>query len=286
LREELLRIELAGADCAELVSHGLDVAIGGKVMAGRAKTVMEIMSGFDLRYTLHLPYEMNLLEPGAEAVNEAVFVSGLEFAKMAGIDLIVYHAGVVETRNGRAGPTAPTDELFEREARLMRRLAGTAEDVLICMENGPFYGNDVYSSGIDAESMVRFCEAVGMPNFKLTFDVGHYFLRAKGDADELLRAVATVLPRLGHLHLHDNCGIPLPMENRDYNHRLACGAADLHLPLGWGRIPARDVLAALSGYEGTIILEIEKRFEDRYAPSLELARGWLGERDAARSGIR
>ena len=271
LRTELLRVEQSGADCCELVLHGLDVVVGGRLVPVRVKTVLGFLREHDLQYTLHLPYELNLTDKNTLGLYTDVFKASIEFAQMSDMGVIVYHAGVMNIDD---------KEAFRMEAEQVCRLAKEAGGISLCMENPVILSDDVFSAGKSAESMAEFCELVGMPNSKLTFDVGHYFLHCKGNEDKLLAAVGAALPYIGHVHLHDNFGISLPMSEYDYNHRITCGAADLHLPLGWGTIPVKKVMAALNGYDGIINLEIEKHFDDQYEPSLELARQYLGNRDA------
>jgi sugar phosphate isomerase/epimerase len=270
LDRDLRRVEKAGADSCEVVLHGLDVVIGGRLIAPRVKTVLSLLGERNLRYTLHLPYDLNLLDGGALETYKKVFKAAIEFAHMAGMEVIVFHAGVSE----RGDPGA-----FQAEADRVRSLAQEAGDILLCMENPVILADEVFSAGKSAAAMAAFCQRVDMPNCQLTFDVGHYFLRLGGNEEELLAAIRTALPRIGHVHLHDNCGLKLPMANHDYSHRLTCGAADLHLPLGWGTIPVKEVIEALSGFEGIINLEVEKRFEDQYEASLDLARRYLSERE-------
>jgi sugar phosphate isomerase/epimerase len=262
LDKELRRVESAGARCCELVLHGLDVVVGGRLVPVRVKRVLEIIRERDLEYTLHLPYDLNLLDQAASRVYTGVFKAAIEFARLAGMGVIVFHAGTSKT---------PAEGAFRREAEAAASLAQEAGDILLCMENPVILSDDVFSAGKSAESMARFCETANLPNLRLTFDVGHYFLRCHGDEGALLSAIKTASPHIAHVHLHDNFGLAIPMAKQDYSHRLASGAADLHLPLGWGKVPVREVLEALSGFEGIINLEIEKRFEDQFEASLELA---------------
>ena len=260
LERELITIEEAGADCAELVLHGLDVVIGGRLVPERLRQVREILGRRSLRYTLHLPYELNLLDPEASALYEGVFQAGIRLAREIGCGVIVYHAGYA----------AGTAEVLQaREAEILNRLLGAADDLMICMENGPFYAPGFFSAGSSAENMVRFCHLIDRPNFRLTFDVGHNFLCNRGDAKALLADAELLLPFVAHVHLHDNFGIPLRMEDKGYSHRIACGAGDLHLPLGWGGIPFGPLLDIFQPYRGIFVLEIEKRFEDQYRASLD-----------------
>jgi sugar phosphate isomerase/epimerase len=261
LRQELDSIRTAGADYCELVIHALDVVAGGHLVSSRVDAVHKLMREYEFAYTLHLPYELNLLCPNTAHLYEKIFRASIDFAKEVDIGLIVYHAGI----------TAKKDTLLQ-EVKIIQDLAIQAGDIKICMENGPFYRAGDYSAGITADTMLDFCGKVNLPNFLLTYDIGHGFLQLGGDAQELLRDLRKLLPCIGHIHLHDNFGISLPMAQYDYNHRIACGAADIHLPLGWGSIPIPEVLNILTAYNGIINLEIEKRFADQYASSLEIVR--------------
>jgi sugar phosphate isomerase/epimerase len=263
LRQELDSIRIAGADCCELVIHALDVVVGGRLVSSRVNTVHKLMREYKFIYTLHLPYELNLLCPDAAHLYKKIFQASIAFAKEVGIELIVYHAGI----------TAKKDMIL-REVSLLQDLAAQAGNIKLCMENGPFYQTGEYSAGITADTMLDFCKKVNMPNFLLTYDIGHGFLRLEGDAQLLLRDIQKLLLYIGHIHLHDNFGIPLPMAQYDYNHRITCGAADIHLPLGWGSIPIQEILNILTPYNGIINLEIEKRFADQYASSLEIVRAY------------
>jgi sugar phosphate isomerase/epimerase len=261
LRQELDSIKAAGADYCELVIHALDVVIGGHLVSSRVNAVHKLMREYEFAYTLHLPYELNLLCPDAAPLYEKTFRASIDFAKEVGIGLIVYHAGI----------TAKKDTV-QREVKIIQDLAVHAGDIKLCMENGPFYQAGDYSAGITADAMLDICRKVNLPNFLLTYDIGHGFLQLGGDAQALLRDLRKLLPCIGHIHLHDNLGISLPMTRHDYSHRIACGAADIHLPLGWGSIPILEVLHILTAYNGIINLEIEKRFADQYASSLEIVR--------------
>jgi sugar phosphate isomerase/epimerase len=270
LRKELQRVENSGADCCELVMHGLDVVVGGRLNPSRVTTVLGFLRERKLEYTLHLPYELNLIDTDTLGIYTDVFKAGIEFARMANMSIIVFHAGITKRDDKDA---------FRAEAERVSRLAKEADGITLCMENPVILSDEVFSAGKSAESMIEFCERVNAPNCKLTFDVGHYYLRRNGNRDELLEAITKAMPYIGHIHLHDNCGIAIPMSEHGYNHRITSGAADLHLPLGWGTIPIKDVITALSGYDGIINLEIVKRFDDQFEASLELTRRYLSGAD-------
>ena len=268
LETELAQIEDAGADSCELILHCLDVVVGGQVISARQAGVLDILRAHNLRYTMHMPYDMNFQTTEFLDLYVSAFRAGINFAQTAGIEVLVHHFGKASTHD----PARLTQEI-----QVIKDFAESAPDLPFCMENPTFFTDfRGYSVGQSAESMISFVEHIGLPNVKLTFDVGHSFLNHRGNAEAVLQELAQLLPYIRHVHLHDNCGLPFAMWENDYIHRLACGTADLHLPLGWGCAPIAQALALLKGtFNGTINLEIEERFHDQYSESIALVRRLL-----------
>lgn len=44
-------------------------------------------------------------------------------------------------------------------------------DIPLCMENAPFYREDVILAGSSIQNMIDFAKALEHPQFKLTFDI-------------------------------------------------------------------------------------------------------------------
>jgi len=263
LDEELLQIKDAGADSCELVLPGLDVVIGGRIIYSRQDALLEVLRRHELEYTMHMPHGLNLLDADMLELHMEVFKAGIEFARAAGIKLLNYHAGKIKSEN---------KALINKEIDLVKALAADAPDVLFCMENPPFNNTEELSAALSAEEMIAFYEQVGLENFKLTIDIGHSALNHYGDMGAMFDDLNRLLPYAGHIHLHDNCGIRKDLKGPGFSNDLACGVGDIHLPLGWGRIPVEDVLAGLRGYNGIINLEIERRFSYKYSESFSLIR--------------
>jgi sugar phosphate isomerase/epimerase len=100
-----------------------------------------------------------------------------------------------------------------------------------------------------------------VPTAGLHLDIGHANLHVDHNTTEEL--IARFKNRLRHVHLHDNNG----------------GTADLHLPLGAGRIDYAKHLRSLkqSGYDRTITLEVFAPNRDYLRISKEiLRRTWDG----------
>ena len=268
LDEELRQVKDAGADCCELVLHGLDVVIGNSVIPSRQDAVIEVLRKHELDYTMHMPHGLNLLDAEMLETWLGIFRAGIKFAQTAGIKLINYHAGIAKSDD---------KSLIKKEMEQIKTLATSAPNIVFCMENLFFYGKEDISPARSAGEMIAFYEQINLDNFKLTFDIGHSFLRHKGNKGAMLKDMDALLPYIGHVHLHDNFGTMMepkgPGPGPGFGgHRIICGIGDIHLPLGWGSIPIDDALAKLENYNGIVNLEIEHRFNYNYKESLSLVR--------------
>lgn len=258
--QELRIFEKSGAEYCELKLQGLDAIAGGRLVPERIRQIQKILLWHDtLRTTLHLG--LHLPDARSAISCEQIFRAGIALAQELDCEAIVYHAG--------GEPEPP----MERQLEMLLRLLEQTGDILLCMENVPLYGAPNDCMGASAESMAAFCKRVGHPNFRLAFDIGHSFLANRADKAKLLADLNLLLPYAGYIHLHDNFGIPSQTEPRNFGRHIVLGEGDLHLPLGWGEVPVTEVLQALAAYEGIIMLEIEKRFEDQYAACVRKVSG-------------
>ena len=288
---ELKEFKSAGAETCELVLQGLDVIIGTRVIESRQDALINILRKHDLDYTMHMPHGLNLLDTEMLDIYLEIFRSSIAFAKAAGIKLINYHAGVIRRKRDEKptaeGETKPEGEskpdpatLIQNEAEQIKLLAASAPDITLCMENALFGDNkeqEDFSAAVDTSSMIDFYNKVDMPNFKLTFDIGHRHLALDGNNDALLADMEKLLPYIGHIHLHDNCGYRKEMREAFGGQRLVVGAGDIHLPLGWGTVPIKESLSLLKNYKGIINLEIEHRFSYHYSDAVSIVREYLAQ---------
>ena len=93
-----------------------------------------------------------------------------------------------------------------------------------------------------------------VPEAWLTLDIGHAQLMRRANTSPGL--ISRLSKRIRHVHVHDNNGGRSPRD-------------DLHLPLGQGEVPIKEIVTGLvlSGYEGSITLEVAN---DALADSLTL----------------
>ena len=307
LDEELKQFVDAGASSCELVLQGLDVIIGARVIESRQEALINVMKKHQLDYTMHMPHGLNLHDTDMLEIYLEIFQASIDFAKAAGIKLINYHAGKTRvkkaeaenpdgqgrSRSGRApeaqanpnGESEPPKEekpdpltLMKNEIEYIKAFAADAPNIAFSMENALFTDDkeyDEYSGGISVDDMIDFCEKVNQPNFMLTFDIGHRFLALDGDRELLLKDMERLLPYIGHVHLHDNCGNRKDSRDGFGGQRLVIGAGDIHLPLGWGTVPIKEAVGLLKGFEGIINLEIEQRFSYHYSEAVAIVQSYL-----------
>jgi sugar phosphate isomerase/epimerase len=73
-----------------------------------------------------------------------------------------------------------------------------------------------------------------------------------------IRAIA---PLIAHCHVHDNFGNPVYHTEKIQTHQIPFGKGDSHMPVGWGAIPFRSILAEFIGnYDGMLICELRSRY--------------------------
>ena len=122
---------------------------------------------------------------------------------------------------------------------------------------------------------------VNHPRVGITLDLGHAWLASCHHGYNLLEGVEAVRPYIRHIHLHDNYGRCCASYEKKQGELLATGRGDLHLPIGWGEVPAREVFARLQDYRGVVTLEIRPRYRAYYGDGPGKCPGAAGRRGIA-----
>lgn len=281
LERHLGYIADAGCDFAELIMHGLDVVIDGRVHPRQLERVREVLNKFDLQYTLHLPYELNLMSYIKGEEYYSAFEAGIELSKAINAETIVYHSSYAELtdphleqyyypRYGRIRREELFGLLLEEDAAKLRQLGLMAREagISVGIENNIWYDikND-YTYGIQPQTVAQHIERIGLDNVGMTLDIGHCYLTSIAYGYNFEEAITSALPYLKHLHLHDNFG--KLYDAKSFMSNLPYGYGDLHLPVGWGSIPYREVLKWLDSYTGILNMEIEFRLHPQFRESVE-----------------
>lgn len=257
LKRDIHAIEDAGFDVAEIPVHGVDAVVNGFLRKGRAKQVGEILSGFDLEYTVHAPDVLNLRDFQYPDVHRKVFEASIQFTAAIGAKTFIYHQGRLKCN----GNDVTEEEAREIEVDTLIDLGSLAksEGVTICVEN-------IHSS---ITHLIRLVESVGKENIKICYDFAHSYINSKKLGYDFIRSIQVARPHIHHAHVNDNFGKGKPESSASYIEAMPMGIGDLHLPIGWGDIPYEDVFRAMVGYHGIYTLELQERFFENGYSMLE-----------------
>ncbi len=275
------KIREAGFTDAEIPVHGVDCIMNGNLSRERLRDTLRVLGRHALSWTVHGPDALDLADPEQPELHASAFRAAIDFTEAIGASVLVYHGC---TRNGRFAETgAQQAERLdpERIRRAWReeidRLRDAADyarrkRVTIALENIFRQGPDDGSYRIDPRELALVVDAVDSPALGICFDFGHAWISSNEEGFPLEEALRAVLPRMVHLHLHDNFGRPAREGSRTID-SMFLGAGDLHLPPGRGTIPFETLFPRFApGYRGVYLLELQPRFADCYGEALAWVR--------------
>ena len=248
-----------GFSHVEIPVHGLDCIVNGFLEHTRLAMVKSLLARLPLSYTVHSPDRLYLADPGYPDVHAAALASTIDFASEICAKLVVYHGstcgacdeetqrlGKVAMHAARRGVTVAVENIFRQHAREV-------------------------SYRIDSRNLAAQVAAVDSASLGICFDFGHAFISAGEEGIPYMEAFKAVLPRLAHVHIHDNFGKPVAPGTKTLD-ALFLGLGDLHLPPGDGALPYDALFPMFSpAYKGVYMMEIQPRFASEYSR----ARAWM-----------
>jgi sugar phosphate isomerase/epimerase len=251
LAESLDRLERAGVDVAEIMPDRYWTLTGGIVNQGRLSLLCDVLDGRELSYTMHAPFGLNWFDRRHPGLQEQLFRSCIEVAAAMGAEVLVYHSG----RREADGTGALTlGALLEIERDGLRTMGDFAAErgVMIAVENMTPTSErkaglpELVPYGADLRELARQIAAVAHPNIGMCLDFGHAHLSETSTGGNIMEAVAAAAPWVNHTHIHDNFGRPDSHPHYAAHPDLrAIGESDLHMPIGWGTIPYREIFSAV-----------------------------------------
>lgn len=284
LREELRFYAGLGFSHVEISPHGVGAMINGRLREAKMLEVLSLLSDNPFAWVVHGPNPLNLMDRRDPDFAAEMFRASLEFTALVGANIMVYHAGRFLPEEEFLLPAqrpisaSEKEEMWAQECTLLRRMGDIASSlgVVIAVENArPYPDASPYCYGEFLETLAAMIREVDHPNVGVTLDFGHAYLAACYHDYDLLAGVTALAPHIRHIHLHDNFGKASASYERKQWELAATGRGDMHLPIGWGEIPAAAMLARLPDYRGVITLEMRARYRDHYGEALENARQLL-----------
>lgn len=271
LDARLDRLATAGGTHAELSATALHITIAGQDNTPRVEAIAAICAGYQLGFSVHAPIAINLMDETHLALHEAVLASSLRFAARIGARAVVIHPGRVHPQADLAARRRLL--AVERDAVLRAAdLAGSGGQ-MIAMENlNPnrnMMAGTMTSYALDPRALAEQIAAIDHPAVCGTLDFGHGWLAAGRLGFDYLAAVRDFAPFVGHLHVTDNCGMPITYVDATDDEHVAYGMGDLHLPIGWGSVPYDALLASLPiRANSAAVLELAARYDTELEASL------------------
>ena len=257
-----------GLEAAEIPVHGLDAIKNGRLDEKRVSETVKILSQYDFTYSVHSPNPLNLMDKDNINLHLSVFDASLRFTEAIGSRIMVYHAGrfVPEEKffvygKNRVSP-AEQEDLLKMEREHLVRLSESRPDVVICVENArPYLEVSPYCYSENLQRLLEQVQRINRPNVKIILDIGHLFMASKFYRFDPIEATGGVKGRIAHMHIHDNFGGSAHHYEKMQTHQIPFGKGDSHMPVGWGDVPVREILAAcLNGYEGMLMMELRSRY--------------------------
>lgn len=284
LDRALARVAEAGCTHAELSTAALHPTIAGRDNAPRIAAIAETCARHTLAYTLHAPIAVNFMDETHGALHLAVLESSLRFAAAVGATIAVIHPGRVHPQADladRARLLAVERDQVRRAADLAGRLG-----IRIAMEN--LNPNRQMMAGLSTSyalhpvALAEQIAAIAHPAVCGTLDFAHGWLAATRLGFDYIAAMRAFAPLVGHLHVTDNCGMPITLVDATDDEHVGYGMGDLHLPIGWGSVPYDTLLADLPVRPGTrMTLEIKGQHIEELPASVAVARSFADRLNAA-----
>ena len=84
-----------GFDYVEIPVHGVDAIFKGRLNWLQTRAITDILKKFKLKYIVHGPNLLNLMDPSNFQLQKDIFKSGIEFTNAIGAEIFVYHSGKI-----------------------------------------------------------------------------------------------------------------------------------------------------------------------------------------------
>ncbi len=282
MEKDLEHYEALGLQAAEIPPHGLDAIRNGRLDEKATKKVAALLGEFDLLYSVHAPNPINLMHRKDPALHEGVLRAALQFTEAIGSRTIVYHPGrfLDEEDFSLGTPKAPEErqaQLMQSEAATIGELADEFKGITFCMENArPYLDHSPYCYAEHIDQLKEQVLRIDRSNVRIILDIGHLYMSSGFYGFDPVEAARSLKSLIAHTHVHDNFGKSIYPHQKQQTHLIPFGLGDAHMPVGWGGIPIRDILATYIGsYDGMLMMELRSRYFEHTAESRDNLAGIL-----------
>jgi sugar phosphate isomerase/epimerase len=218
-----------------------------------ARALRAVLDTCGLRLVLHAPDDLS----AGTIEHDRAFEGLLEYASLAGAELIAYHGLNFVDADGPAA--ARIRERAQLEERSLQRFSQRAHTlgITIAVENlAPVHPSPPTQGRLchDPRAVRDLVRRIDSPALGMLLDLGHLHVTADASRTDAAMALAAVASDVVLFHVHDNLGA----------RRHDVGAPgidplrlDLHLPPGQGSLPWRRLAGVLCDHPAPLVLEVE-----------------------------
>lgn len=268
-------IESHGAETIEIPLYDMDVVVGGRTRPERMDLLRRACGGREVAYTVHGPLGTNFMDqPFRLDRHFEVLKASLEASAEIGAVHYVMHTGLIPTQLSEGLEAA-----YGRQREMLARAGDVARDlgIVLCVEN--LFGG--YEGKVHTATPSRLAaelRAVGHSHVMATLDFSHAYLHCGFLGIDFISEIGRLAPLAKHLHLHDSFGRQDDIWMFTDGERVAYGHGDLHLPVGWGSIPWRQILEACVFPADTVFnIELKRRYWYEAANCIRTVKGFAAQ---------
>lgn len=216
-----------------------------------------------LRLILHAPDDLTV----GDREHDRQFAGALEYASLAGAELLVYH--------GMRVPAGAIARLAEEESSLVEMIdVVSAAGVQLAIENlAPVYPDSPRLACQDPGAVAALVRRLQSDSVGMCLDLGHAHIAAELAGCPLPELVAPLLGEVVLFHVHDNFGARLSTPRAGGIDPLKL---DLHLAPGAGTVPFASLRGLLERHAAPLQLEVHPARRPEPGTLAILAREVLG----------
>jgi len=258
LPARLDEIESYGAETIEIPLFDMDIVVGGRIRAERMNLLRQACARRNVAYTVHGPLGTNFMDqPFRLERHFEVLKASLEASAEIGAVHYVMHTGLIPTQLNEG-----IEAGYARQREMLARAGDVAREhgIVLCVEN-LFAGYEGKVHTARPSRLAAEITAIGHSHVMATLDFSHAYLNCSFLGIHFLSEIAALAPVAKHLHVHDSFGRQDDIWMYTDGERVAYGHGDLHLPVGWGDLPWRDVLDGCVFPDGAVFnIELKRRY--------------------------
>lgn len=252
-----------GCTGAEITAVGLDAVVDCRLIPERVAEVREILSRYDLAYSMHAPIAINLMDEAHADIMSLAATASMELAAEIGAKAVVLHPGRVHPQTWV--DRKPALYAFELDQLGPVADRAAALGVQIAYENispNPrVIAGQETSYSLDPRLLAEQLARLDHDAVIACLDISHAQQGAGLWGFDMLEACIALGPWIGHIHFSDSTGLPASFPTGSRNEQHFFGTGDMHAPKGYGRVDFDALAAALPVRPGTrVVIEIKTNF--------------------------